>query len=207
VTIAADPGTKGVSEEIIKRLTQNLDEDPGNLRFKKELVSALNSYASLQSLRGDLQGAQSSLERALSYDKTNLTTLINLATLQYQTGNYRASEDLLLSVTQTDSKVQYAHYLLGEAYYAQDKITQAIDEWKAALQLGPDSNIQSRLKKAEKEAGTHNELGSLQSAHFILRYDRQVSDYRLGQEILYALERDYRQLSSDLPRSRRQQLL
>jgi tetratricopeptide (TPR) repeat protein len=198
MTVPSDMGTKEVSEEIIKRLAQNLNDDPGDLRSKKELINALNSYASLQSIRGDLQGAQNTLERALSYDKTNLTTLINFATLQYQTGNYRAAEDLLLHSIKIDSKIQYAHYLLGEAYYAQDKISQAIDEWKVALQVGPDSNIQSRLKKAEKEAGTHNELGSLQSAHFILRYDRQVSDYRLGQEILFALERAYRQLSSDL---------
>jgi hypothetical protein len=38
----------------------------------------------------------------------------------------------------------------------------------------------------------------LQSAHFILRYDRQVSDYRLGQQILTTLESQYRQLSSEL---------
>ena len=198
VTVPMDVGSKEVSEELIKRLTENLNGDPGNFRSKKELISALNSYASLQFLRGDLQGAKNSLERALGYEKTHLTTLINFAVLQYQTGDYRAAEDLLLRTVQIDSRSQYAHYLLGEAYYAQDKISEAINEWKAALQLGSNTDIQRRLEKAEKEAGTHNELGILQSAHFILRYDRQVSDYRLGQEILFALERDYRQLCSDL---------
>jgi hypothetical protein len=41
-------------------------------------------------------------------------------------------------------------------------------------------------------------LGALQSAHFILRYDRQVSDYRLGEQMLTALETIYRQLSNSL---------
>ena len=190
--------SKDVSEETIKRLKENVMADPANLRARNNLIEALNSYASLQLLRGDLRGARSSLLQALDYDPKYLTTMISLAHLNYQAGEYRAAEDLLIDSLRRDPKNQYLHHLLGEVYYAQDKISQAINEWKTALQLGAEPSLSSRIKRAEVEGGTHNELGVLQSAHFILRYDRKVSDYRLGQEILDVLERNYRQLSSDL---------
>lgn len=190
--------SQDVSEETIKRLKENVKADPANLRAKNDLIEALNSYASLQLLRGDSHGAKDTLRQALSYDQKNLNTMLNLAVLSYRAGEYRAAEDLLVDSLQRDPKNHYSHYLLGEVYYAQDKISQAINEWKTALQLGAEPSLSDRIKKATVEGGTHSELGVLQSAHFILRYDRKVSDYRLGQEILDSLERNYRQLSSDL---------
>ena len=190
--------SKDVSDVIISRLKENVKVDASDLRSRKELIEALNSYASLQFLKGDVQGAKNSLQQALAYDKKHLMTLLNLAIVLCQTAEYRNAEDLLLGVIQSDARNRYGYYLLGEVYYAQDKLREAISTWKTALQLGDDAVISNRLKKAEEEAGTHDELGVLQSAHFILRYDRKVSDYRLGQEILDSLERAYRQLSYDL---------
>jgi len=190
--------SKDVSDAIIVRLKENVKSDPGDLRSKNELIQALNSYASLQLLKGDAQAAKGTLQQALAYDQRNLMTLVNLAILFYQAAEYRNAEDLLLGVIQHDSRNRYGYYLLGEAYYAQDKLREAIATWKTALQFGEDPAISSRLKKAEEEAGVHDELGVLQSSHFILRYDRKASDYRLGQEILDSLERAYRQFSREL---------
>lgn len=198
VAMPLNAPSKDVSDVIISRLKENVKVDASDLRSRKELIEALNSYASLQFLKGDVQGAKNSLQQALAYDKKYLMTLLNLAIVLCQTAEYRNAEDLLLGVIQSDARNRYGYYLLGEVYYAQDKLREAISTWKTALQLGDDAVISNRLKKAEEEAGTHDELGVLQSAHFILRYDRKVSDYRLGQEILDSLERTYRQLSYDL---------
>ena len=86
--------------------------------------------------------------QALSYDQRHLQTRLNLAVLNYQTGEYRAAEDLLVDSLQGDPKNEYSHYLLGEVYYAQDKISQAINEWKTAMQLGAGPSLSSRIKKA-----------------------------------------------------------
>ena len=128
-----------------------------------------------------------------------MATLANLAIVNYRTGNYRASEDLLLTCLGMDRRDQGTHLLLGEAYYAQEKVAQAINQWTEGLQLGPESQeYRQDLIKLAKNLGVHSELGVLQSAHFILRYDRKVSDYQLGQQILVTLEGLYRQLSVDL---------
>ena len=190
--------TSTVSKELLNRLRENLKSAPADPHAKAELAQALNSLAALQAAQGDLLAAKSSLEEALTLDKKDLATLANLAVVNYRTGNYRASEDLLLACLDLNKRDQGIHFLLGEAYYAQEKVAQAINQWTEALQFGPNPEISSRLEKARKESGVHSELGVLQSAHFILRYDRKVSDYQLGQQILTTLEGLYRQLSIDL---------
>jgi tetratricopeptide (TPR) repeat protein len=187
-----------VSNELLNRLRENLKAAPADPHARSELTQALNALAALQAAQGDLSGAKSNLEEALALDKKDLATLSNLAIVNYRTGNYRASEDLLIACLGMDKRDQGIHFLLGEAYYAQEKVAQAINEWTEALQFGPNPEISARLEKARKEAGVHSELGVLQSAHFILRYDRKVSDYQLGQQILTTLEGLYRQLSIDL---------
>jgi len=187
-----------VSKELLNQLRKNLKSAPADPHAKSELAQALNSVASLQAAQGDLSAAKNSLEEALVLNKKDLATLTNLAIVSYRTGDYRASEDLLLACLEMDKRDQETHSLLGEAYYAQEKVAQAINEWTVALQLGPNPRISARLEKARTESGVHSELGILQSAHFILRYDRKVSDYQLGQQILTALEGLYRQLSVGL---------
>lgn len=187
-----------ITEAIVEQCLKNVEADPSDQNSRQELLQALNAYASVQLLKGDRLGARKSLEQALGHDQKDLQTLMNLAFVNYQVGAYRASVDFLYQVIEFDPTVAYAHSLLGEAYYAQDQISQAIKHWETALKLRPSIKLTQRLKKARLEARTHSKLGVLRSNHFILRYDRQISDYHLGQEILYSLERKYRQLTLQL---------
>ena len=66
------------------------------------------------------------------------------------------------------------------------------------LKVGAHPEMSRSLDKAQKEARVHDQLGELQSTHFILRYDQKVSDQRLGQQILTTLEGLYGQLSNEL---------
>jgi tetratricopeptide (TPR) repeat protein len=197
IAIPSGPGSTSVSTEALDRLRENLKADPADTQAKSELIHALNSIASLQLAQGDFPAAKNSLGEALALDKRNPVILSNLAITNLRLGDYRASEDLLLACLEID-KNQRTYYLLGRAYYAQEKISEAISQWTAALELGPDKEISQQLEKARLEAGAHNEQGALQSAHFILRFDRKVSDYGLGQQILTTLEGLYRQLSREL---------
>jgi tetratricopeptide (TPR) repeat protein len=187
-----------VSVNVIERLKENLKANPEDVKSRNDLAAALNSLGSLQYLNGDSAGARSTLQQALRIEPRNVAILVSCAVVQYRSGEYREAEETLSTALQIDPGNQFAHYLLGETYYAQDKTAMAINAWKETLQLGPHTVASSRLRKAEEELGVHQQLGQLHSAHFILRYDREASDYRLGQEILYALERCYRRLSSEL---------
>jgi tetratricopeptide (TPR) repeat protein len=191
-------GGAAVSKEALARLRDNLNADPSDAAAKAELVHALNSAASLQISQGDFPSAQSSLEEALRLDRRNATLLSNLGLIHLRLGNYQQAEDVLLASLESDRKNQWTYYLLGETCYEQEKISQAIAHWNDGLQLGPNEVISSRLQKARREAGVHKDLGALQSTHFILRYDRSVSDTQLGRQILAALEGEYRRLNREL---------
>jgi tetratricopeptide (TPR) repeat protein len=188
-----------VTAETLQRLKENLQAEPDNERRRNELVGALNGNAARQIARGDYTDAVASLRSALSYNPADVPTLINLASIQYQTGEYRSAEETLTKAESFTRNNQYLHYLLGEVYYAQDKLDQATREWTEALRISGDEKIndliKKGLKKASREVDTHKSLGQITSAHFILRYDHQVADYSLGQEMLNQLEKLYANLA------------
>jgi tetratricopeptide (TPR) repeat protein len=186
------------SNDSLVRLRQNLSTNPADSRARSELIQALNSIAWLQLTQGDLPGARTTLEEALSLNRRDSEIASNLALVHLRMGSYRAAEDLLKTALENDRNNPDTHYLLGVTYYAQEKITEAIDQWTAGLRLGPDPEMSRSLEKAQKEARVHDQLGGLQSTHFILRYDQRVSDQRLGQQILTTLEELYSQLSREL---------
>jgi tetratricopeptide (TPR) repeat protein len=187
-----------ISNEALKQLRANLTSDPQNAAARNELVSALNAVAILAASQGDFSAARSTLDEAIKLDRRNPVILSNLALTEYRVGNFRAAEELLLSCVTLEPENQSFHLLLGEAYYAQDKLADAINQWNQVLRLGPSQHASERLERATKELNVHKTLGTLQSAHFILRYDHDVSDYRLGQQILTTLESLYRHLSNEL---------
>jgi len=124
--------------------------------------------------------------------------LSNLAIVHLRMGDYHAAEELLLTCLEIDRNNQQTYYLLGEAYYAQEKISQAISQWTAGLVLGPHPEMAKRLDKARQEEQVHQGMDEMQSAHFILRYDRKVSDRQLGQQILNTLESLYARLTAEI---------
>jgi tetratricopeptide (TPR) repeat protein len=191
-------GGTAISTEALSRLRDNLRAEPSDGLAKAELVHALNSAAALQVSQGDLASAQKNLEEALRLEDRNAALLSNLATVYFRLGNYQKAEDLLRVSLQVVSKNQWTYYLLGETYYKQEKISQAIREWNEGLRLGPNEAISQRMEKAQRESGIHSELGAMKSVHFILRYDRKASDYQLGEQILAVLEDQYRHLSNTL---------
>ena len=195
----ASPSTlPAESREMLTRLRENLRSDPSNPRAKAQLISALASIASLQIGQGDFPGAIVTLQEARTLDSRNLVILQNLAIIHLRSGGFKDAEELLREALKINNKDQDFHYLLGEAFYGQEKIAQAIDEWTLGLALDPHPEMARARDKAQREIIEHNQLGALQSAHFILRYDRNISDQQLGQQILASLERLYTQLSREV---------
>jgi tetratricopeptide (TPR) repeat protein len=186
--------TQEVSDELIGRLRSAVASDASDKAAVSRLVEALDIYSSMQMLKGEIQQARDLLLEAYKLDKRQRTTLLELGIVYYKAADYRAAEAILLEALSLQENDSYAHYLLGETYYAQDKIAPAVQAWETALSLGADPQLRARIKKGKEEAQAQSELGVLHSLHFILRYDRQVSNYNLGENILVSLEQLYRRL-------------
>jgi tetratricopeptide (TPR) repeat protein len=197
-TSPAASTSSGPESAALTRLRENLKAAPSDPRAKAELIYALDSVASLQLNQGDLPAARGTLEEALGLDRRNPVLLANLAVIHLRMGNHRDAQGLLETCLEIDRNDRDIHYLLGEAYYGQEKISEAINQWTAGLKLGAHPAMSRSLDKARQEARAHEELSTLQSAHFILRYDQKVSDNLLGYQILATLEKLYTQLTNEL---------
>lgn len=190
---------KEVPEETLTSLKARLAEAPDNAQHRADLVTALNLRAGFLLLRGEMESAMQCCKEALALSPSDGPSLTNLALIHFEKGAYGDAEETLRRVAALGGNRNPAvHYLLGEAYYAQDKLPAAVEAWRQSLQIEPDKGIQERLDKALGELNTHAEMEKQATRHFILRYDKKVADASLGQAILDHLETGYRELSRTL---------
>src|SRR6202030_1091914 len=87
--------------------------------------------------------------------------------------------------------------LSGWAYYGMNKLPQAVAEWKRALALRPDAEVQAALEKAERDKGEEEGYKENESAHFTLRYSGSAEP-ALAREVLRTLEAHYTRINSEL---------
>src|SRR6202023_3846351 len=74
---------------------------------------------------------------------------------------------------------------------------QAVAEWKRALALRPDAEVQAALEKAERDKGEEESYKENESAHFTLRYSGSAEP-ALAREVLRTLEMHYARINSEL---------
>src|SRR4029079_16766101 len=98
-------------------------------------------------------------------DGHNPGIMMNVAIVHLEMSEYKAAEEVLRTALQIDGPSKEIHYLLGEAYYAQEKIDQAISQWTTGLALGRHEQMAKSLEKARREARVHADLDVQQSKH------------------------------------------
>ena len=77
--------------------------------------------------------------------------------------------------------------LAGWAYYGLNKIDQAVAEWKRALALRPDPEVQAALDKAQRDKQEEESYKENESSHFTLRYSG-AAEPALARDVLRTLE-------------------
>ena len=93
--------------------------------------------AKSQLTHGDLQGAETSLWSVLQSDPDNEEALILLGTIRGRQQRFAEAEALFRRVLQINPKSVAAHRSLGKALAVQDKVPEAIVQYKAAEALSP----------------------------------------------------------------------
>src|SRR6202021_795134 len=87
--------------------------------------------------------------------------------------------------------------LEGWAYYGMNKMNQAVAEWKRALALRPDSEVQAALDKAQRDKQEEESHKENESSHFTFRYSGSAEP-ALAREVLRALEAHFSAIESEL---------
>ena len=158
---------------------------------------ALHSAAQFELSRGDTEHALTDEKSALTYAPQDPVILMNVAYLHLRRSEYKVSLEYLeraRSVAPDDPDVAK---LSGWAYYGMNKLDQAVAEFRRALALRPDSEVQRALAKAQRDKQEEDSYRENESSHFTLRYSG-AAEPDLAREMLRALETHFSAIESEL---------
>jgi tetratricopeptide (TPR) repeat protein len=163
------------------------------------LSAALAHHAAAQFeiSRGDLEHALADERTGLTYAPEEPTLLMNVAYLHLRRSEFKESLEYLERARRVEPNNPDVAKLAGWAYYGMNKMDQAVAEWKRALALRPDPEVQSALEKAQRDKAEEESYKENESSHFTLRYSGAAQP-ELARGILHTLEAHYSAIESEL---------
>jgi Peptidase MA superfamily len=158
---------------------------------------ALHSAAQFELSRGDTDHALTDELSALTYAPEDPVILMNVAFLHLRRSEYKVSLDYLERARRVAPDNADVPKLAGWAYYGMNKLEQAVAEWRRALSLRPDAEVQHALAKALRDTQEEANYRENESSHFTLRYSG-TAEPGLAREILRTLEAHFSAIESEL---------
>ncbi len=158
---------------------------------------AHHAAAQFELSRGDMEHALADERTALTYAPEEPALLMNVAYLHLRRSEYKQSLDYLERARHVAPDNADVAKLAGWAYYGLNKIDQAVAEWKRALALRPDPEVQAALDKAQRDRQEEEGYKENESAHFTLRYSG-AAEPALAREVLHTLEAHFSAIESEL---------
>jgi tetratricopeptide (TPR) repeat protein len=146
---------------------------------------------------GDMERALGDEHSALSFAPEQPVLLMNIAYLHLRRSEFKQSLEYLEKARRIAPENPDVAKLAGWAYYGLNKIEQAVAEWKRALSLHSDPEVQAALDKALKDKQEEESYKENESPHFNLKYTG-AAEPALAREVLRTLEGHYNAIESEL---------
>jgi tetratricopeptide (TPR) repeat protein len=169
----------------------------GDPRASASAALAHHAAAQFELSRGDMERALADERTALTYSPEEPALLMNVAYLHLRRSEYKQSLDYLERARRVAPDNADVAKLAGWAYYGLNKIDQAVAEWKRALALRPDPEVQSALDKAQRDKQEEESYKENESSHFTLKYSGSAEP-ALARDVLHTLEAHYSAIESEL---------
>lgn len=180
-----------ITPELVSQL-----EQAGN---KRTLADALIMLALQEQQLGKADDARSHMERALNLVPDDGDTAAIYAWLLMKQERASLAESYAEDAVRKKPNSEFAHKVLALAYYKNDKIQQAVDEFNKAKEINPnDQEVQYYLKATTRQAKAEADFRSDASTHFNMRYEGDKAPPKLREEILTVLERHFDDLVSSM---------
>jgi tetratricopeptide (TPR) repeat protein len=159
----------------------------------------MGHYAASQfeMLHGDMDLALADARSALIYAPEQPVLLMDVAYLYLRRSEYKQSLDYVERARRVAPEDPEVSKLAGWAYFGLNKLDEAVKEWKHALSLRPDAEVEAALKKAERDKQEEEQYKENESSHFTLRYSG-ASEPALARDVLHTLEAHYGAIESEL---------
>jgi len=161
------------------------------------VIAAESAAAQFEISVGDFQRAAEHYDVGLRFDPDNLSLLLQTSYLHLRRSEYSAALNLLDRARRIEPDSLDAAKLSGWAYYGLNRLADAVTEWKRAMALKPDPEVQHALEKAERDAQEEAGYREGETAHFRLRYNGEAAP-ELAREVLQTLETEFEEISSTL---------
>jgi tetratricopeptide (TPR) repeat protein len=169
----------------------------GDQRASASAALAHHAASQFELSRGDMEHALADERTALTYAPEEPALLMNVAYLHLRRSEYKQSLDYLERARRVAPDNADVAKLAGWAYYGMNKMDQAVAEWKRALALRPDSEVQAALDKAQRDRQEEAGYKENESPHFTLRYSG-AAEPALAREVLHTLEAHFSAIESEL---------
>jgi tetratricopeptide (TPR) repeat protein len=158
---------------------------------------AYHAAAQFELSRGDMEHALSDERTALTYASENPVILLNVAYMHLRRSEYKQALEYLERARRGAPDNPDVPKLTGWAYYGMNKLNDAVAEWKRALALRQDPEVQAALDKALRDKQEEENYRENESSHFTLRYSG-AAEPGLAREVLRALEMHFSAIESEL---------
>jgi tetratricopeptide (TPR) repeat protein len=171
---------------------------------EKDTAVAYYVAAKTEFEAGQLASAKHDFETALRFDPENPAILNYYGALLVRTGNPLDAISYAERAARMAPDSADAFAVLGYAQFAAGRLPQAIGSWRKSLSLRPDRSLVAMIDRAERESRVEAGYSERDSNHFALKYEGRQSSESFRDQLIEALEADYRDLSSQFgaePRS------
>jgi tetratricopeptide (TPR) repeat protein len=169
----------------------------GGQRANQMAALAHHAAAQFELSRGDMEHALADERTALTYAPEEPALLMNVAYLHLRRSEYKQSLDYLDRARRVAPDNPDVPKLAGWAYYGMSKMNEAVAEWKRALALRPDPEVQAALDKAQRDKQEEESYKENESSHFTLRYSG-AAEPALARDVLRTLEMHFSAIESEL---------
>jgi Tfp pilus assembly protein PilF len=206
---AADPALTSGKGEIASRVIRDGEVDrtyvaelenearSGRAPANWNAAVAHHLAAMFESAHGEMDLAMADERQAVTYAPEEPVLLTNLAYLHLRRSEFTQSLEYLERARRAAPEDPDVTKLTGWAYYGLNKLDQAVTEWKHALALRPDREIEAALKKALRDKEEEAQYKENESRHFTLRYSG-ASEPALARDVLRMLEHHFDAIESEL---------
>jgi tetratricopeptide (TPR) repeat protein len=184
-----------VDREYIGKLESEVRSGTARASFNAALGHHAASTFELS--RGDLEHALSDERTALTYAPDEPALLMNVAYIYLRRNEYKQALDYLERAKRFAPDNPDVAKLAGWAYYGMNKLDQAIAEWKHALALHADKELQGALEAALRDKKEEESYKENESSHFKLRYNG-AAEPALARDVLRTLETHFSAIESEL---------
>lgn len=202
---ALPPGKNEIENRVIqggevdRAYVDQLDQEAhsGQGLANQNAAMAHHAASQFEMMRGAMDAAVEDARSALTYMPEQPVLLMDAAYLYLRRSEYTQSLDYIDRARRLVPEDPEVSKLAGWAYYGLNKMDLAVTEWKHALSLRPDAEVEAALRKAQRDEQEEEQYKENESSHFTLRYSG-ASEPALARNILHTLERHYGAIESEL---------